>query len=363
MMESSPEATGSSSGTGGCRAEMHAPDVRLLAVPEDVWRGRVDTGEQGDTRRLFNIVKHLPLPLHGGSQCHAPENPGKPENLPPQTPTLLGFACDAGVRRNQGRVGAAEGPQAIRRMLAGLPAHAFVRWHDAGDIRCEGDALEAAQEALAARVHELLMQQQRLLVLGGGHEIAWGSWQGLRRYLDAREDGAPVLILNLDAHFDLRTSRPGSSGTPFDQMAEATAAAGLPFHYAVLGISQLGNTPALFSRARALGVRWVEDVEMQAWCPQDIQKRLDVLLEAVEHVYLSIDLDVLPGAVMPAVSAPAAYGVPLPVIEAAAMHVAASGKLRLVDMAEFNPHHDQDQRGARTAARLAWQVQRAWAQP
>lgn len=171
-----------------------------------------------------------------------------------------------------------------------------------------------------------------------------------------------MLILNLDAHFDLRTSRPASSGTPFDQMAEASLGMGLPFHYAVLGISQLGNTPALFSHARELGVRWVEDVEMQAWGPAEIRKHLDVLLEAVEHVYLSIDLDVLPGAVMPAVSAPAAYGVPLPVIEAVAMYVAASGKLRLVDMAEFNPRYDQDQRGARTAARLVWQVQRAWVQ-
>ena len=29
---------------------------------------------------------------------------------------LLGFACDEGVRRNHGRVGAAEGPAALRRM-------------------------------------------------------------------------------------------------------------------------------------------------------------------------------------------------------------------------------------------------------
>jgi formiminoglutamase (EC 3.5.3.8) len=37
---------------------------------------------------------------------------------------LLGFVCDEGVRRNQGRTGAAEGPQAIRQALANMASHA-----------------------------------------------------------------------------------------------------------------------------------------------------------------------------------------------------------------------------------------------
>ena len=31
---------------------------------------------------------------------------------------LIGYACDEGVRRNQGRVGAIDGPEAIRKQLA-----------------------------------------------------------------------------------------------------------------------------------------------------------------------------------------------------------------------------------------------------
>lgn len=37
---------------------------------------------------------------------------------------LLGFASDAGVARNQGRIGAAKGPVAIRRALAPKPGTA-----------------------------------------------------------------------------------------------------------------------------------------------------------------------------------------------------------------------------------------------
>ncbi len=44
------------------------------------------------------------------------------------------------------------------------------------------------------------------------------------------------------------------------------------------------------------------------------------------------------------------------VIEEIVLRVKASGKLRLADMAEYNPRFDIDGHGARAAARLAWQL-------
>ncbi|MFJ1156946.1 formimidoylglutamase, partial [Bordetella bronchiseptica] len=258
--------------------------------------------------------------------------------------------------RNQGRRGAALAPRAIRRMMAGLPAHNLRRLVDAGDVVCEDDQLEAAQDALAGRVAALLQAGAHPVVLGGGHEIAWGSFQGLRRWLDARGDREPVLVLNLDAHFDLRTGRPGSSGTPFDQIAEYCAARGHALQYACLGVSPLGNTPALYARAAEVGAVWVEDRHMQEAHLGERLAQLDTLLAAAGHVYLTIDLDVLPAATAPGVSAPAPYGVPLAVVEEVAMHVRASGKLRLADLAECNPAYDIDHRTARVAARLAWRL-------
>ncbi len=306
-----------------------------------VWQGRTDANERGDTRRLFNVVKVLDGPAHSAV---------------PGAPVLLGFACDAGVKRNQGRVGASEGPQAIRRALANLPAHDIAPLYDAGDVTCEGDALEAAQAALATAVRHQLDAGARPVVLGGGHEIAWGTWQGLRAHLDAKGDRGRVLILNLDAHFDLRTARPGTSGTPFDQIAQASEAAGLPFDYVCLGVSRLGNTASLFARANELGVTYAEDIEMQDRHLDARLAQIDALIEEVSHVYLTICLDVLPAAVMPGVSAPAVYGVPITVVEAIATHVRRSGKLRVADLAEYNPHFDPQGSGARVAARLAYRL-------
>jgi len=308
-----------------------------------IWQARNDTAERGDTRRLAHLIA-------------APaQTPRAAE------PVLLGFACDAGVRRNQGRPGAAGGPNAIRRMLAGLAAHGLDVLHDAGDVACADGDLEAAQARYAQTVTQQLSYGARVLALGGGHEIAWGSFLGLRHWLDARHDQAPVLVLNLDAHFDLRTSRPASSGTPFDQIAGHCNAHNLPWQYACLGVARTSNTVALFERAQALGVFWVEDVAMRESNLDARLAEMDRLIAEAAHVYLTIDLDVLPAADMPGVSAPAAYGVPLAVIERIAMHVAASGKLRLADLAELNPTLDVDHHSARLAARLAWRILHHWA--
>lgn len=304
---------------------------------QELWQGRDDSAEQGDTRRLFQIVRHDEAYASGDA-------------------VLCGFASDAGVRRNHGRPGARGGPTALRRALAGLPAHGLGALWDAGDIECEGDELETAQAAQGRRLAEILGRGSRVFVIGGGHEIAWADFQGLREHLygGVESEQGSLLIVNLDAHFDLRTSRPGSSGTPFDQILQDSHERDLPVRYACFGISRLGNTAGLYEHARALGVTYVEDTQMQE---RDLAQRLyelDDMMGGVDHVYLTIDLDVLPASVAPGVSAPAPLGVPLSVLEAFVQRIKDSGKLRLADMAEFNPKFDCDQHTARVAARLAW---------
>ncbi|MGY3915160.1 formimidoylglutamase [Aeromonas australiensis] len=263
---------------------------------------------------------------------------------------LLGFACDEGVRRNKGRVGAAGAPQAIRKLLANTAWHLNSPVYDGGDVSCLDGDLDAAHGRLAERVAAALDLGHFPLVLGGGHEVAFGSWSGLNRHLGGE---GRVGIINFDAHFDLRMKLElASSGTPFFQIAEQCAAQGAPFHYACLGVAETANTQALFARAKALGVWHVLDEAMtQAELPA-LLSGLDAFIADCDHLYLTIDLDVLPAAVMPGVSAPAARGVELAVIEPLIAHIRASGKLRLADLAEYNPTLDQDNRSARVAARL-----------
>ena len=297
-----------------------------------VWSGRIDP--ELDSARWHQRIQPF----------MAAQEPGL---------ALLGFACDEGVRRNQGRTGAAAGPQAIRRALANLAWHQQLAAYEAGDILCAEADMEAAQARLARAVCTLLDDGHLPIVLGGGHEMAYGSWSGLAEHLTKQCATPQIGIVNFDAHFDLRDcSQVRSSGTPFAQIAAQCATRHWPFRYACLGVSRASNTQALFKRAAELSVLVREDQQIRESSLQDITAELLEFIETCDAVYLSIDLDVLPAAEAPGVSAPAAHGVSLPLLEALLQPLKQSGKLRLIDLAELNPQYDLDNRTARAAARL-----------
>lgn len=298
------------------------------------WTGRIDP--ESDALRWHQCIQ----PLEAGAAGVA----------------LVGFACDEGVRRNQGRPGAAAGPQAIRGALANLAWHREAPAFDAGDVVCADGDLDAAQARLAGVVSELLAAGRFPIVLGGGHEMAFGSWQGLAAYFTARlalTEVPQLGIINFDAHFDLRDPTHGhTSGTPFAQIAAQCVARGWPFRYACLGVSRAANTRALYQRAGMLEALVREDHEITPDALATLGTELDTFIDGCDALYLSIDLDVLPAWEAPGVSAPAARGVPIALLEPLVARMRDSGKLRLADVAELNPEHDIDDRTARVAARL-----------
>ncbi|RDI61266.1 formimidoylglutamase [Microvirga subterranea] len=296
-----------------------------------------DQGEDGPVWRVKDVIRPLSDDATGGS-------------------ALLGFASDEGVRRNFGRVGAAGGPAAIREILSRLAVHGPISLYEAGDVVCLGEDLEGAQESLAEKVAGLLDRGTRPVVLGGGHEVAYGSFLGLTKHLRDRMGSTKILVVNLDAHFDLRLAPRPNSGTPFRQIAELCSSHGAEFRYICFGISELANTTALFERAKALDVEYWLDEEIRPDQVDGLRSLLERRIAQADLVYLTVDLDVLPEAVAPGVSAPAARGVPLDVVEGLVDTVLASGKLAVADIAEYNPLLDRNGQTARVAARLAYRL-------
>nr|WP_042377159.1 formimidoylglutamase [Streptacidiphilus melanogenes] len=273
----------------------------------------------------------------------------------PGDAAFVGFRSDEGVRRNRGRQGAADGPRELRAALASMALPSRQSALDVGDIEVADGDLEAGHRRLGEAVGALLDRGHRVAVLGGGHEVAYGSYLGLNGSRLLR-DGGRLGVLNLDAHFDLRDEPRPSSGTPFLQMARDEEEAGRRLNYWVLGVSQPSNTAALFRTAERLGVRYLPDTECGALDRARVETFVDAFLASCDVVHLTIDLDVLPAASAPGVSAPAAYGVPIEIVEHVCTKVAASGKPLLVDVAELNPDLDLDHRTARAAARLLHRI-------
>ena len=222
-------------------------------IPPDAarWTGRVDDLEDRDSFRWHQVVERLDL--------SAPA-----DQLAMQTPRgfcLLGYCCDQGVELNLGRVGAALGPQAIRSQLANLPVNfpMAIGLYDGGDVHCQDGDVEGTQKALAEAVKKVLSAGLFPVVLGGGHDVAFGHYLGIIEHLPP---STSLGILNFDAHLDLRPLRPAAtSGTMFTQIAAATKGARhaippmLRFPNAESGTLSDPLRAPVFSTTRLLGAR------------------------------------------------------------------------------------------------------------
>jgi formiminoglutamase len=298
------------------------------------WQGRADAKEN---EYFYQIIKPLDL-----STCIENNLKGF---------ALLGFECDLGIKRNQGRIGAAAGARAIKQAVARLPVHRLISIYDAGSIVPENNDLATAQVALGNAVNKLLTMGLFPVVLGGGHETAWGHYQGLAQYLGNKS----VDIVNFDAHFDLRdipADNVGTSGTPFRQIALDREQKKLDFNYYCIGIQKASNTRSLFDTAKKLKAHYLLADDIYAKGMLAVEEFLTPILARNTPIYLSICLDVFAACFAPGVSAPQSLGLNPWQIISSLKQLAASGKVISLDIVELAPNYDIDQRTTKLAAQL-----------
>lgn len=296
----------------------------LIQSNEKYWSGRTDSETDRAAFRMHQII-------------HFPE---LKEIYTDKTCTLIGFSCEEGVRRNNGRLGAAEGPNALRSELAKLPWRlpADCQLVDLGTIVCKDDQLEQAQAELGAVVQNSLQNHATPVILGGGHETAFGHYTGVRNFLgpDAR-----IGVINIDAHFDLRSydDQP-SSGTMFKQMLDTDP----NVDYLVLGIQEFGNTEALFAEADEKSVTYVTEQEITTSPLDDTLKKIQLFIEKQDAILLTLCSDVLNSTFAPGVSAPSPFGLDPLIVRSFIQTVASHKKTLSFDISEINPsldHHNQ----------------------
>ncbi len=297
-----------------------------------IWQGRFD-GDDPLYHRIFQRVA-------------VEENY---ENILPNDFVLHGFAVDEGVKRNKGRVGAKDAPDIIRKNCANFPVvNANFSLRDLGNVECNDGDLENSQTILAEKVQIVLEKGAKSLVFGGGHEVMFAHYSGIKNAFPTRKVG----IINIDAHFDNREIDPkigASSGTGFWQIAQEGDINSLH-----IGIQRNSNTLKLFDTAHQYGMKYILSDEL-FWenLPQNYTA-IDHFLADIEVLYLTICMDVFNVAIAAGVSAPAYNGI---FADAAFYHlyrhILKSEKLVAVDLAEVNPLFDPLEQTARLAATLA----------
>jgi formiminoglutamase len=257
---------------------------------------------------------------------------------------LAGFPSDEGVRRNHGRPGAALAPRAIREALNRLCPDAndallrlVEHTKDLGDVAVSGD-LESDQVTLAESVAPWLLAGVVPIILGGGHETAYGHFLA---HVNARQN---VTILNWDAHPDVRPLNDGKghSGSPFRQsilhQSERCR------QYVVAGLLEARLVPEHleFISENCGGYYW----------------RSDLSLSAIEGIYASLsgpimvsfDMDAVDQAFAPGVSAPATGGMSCELWLHACRMAGRNPETVSMDLVEVNPQFDTDRRTVLLAA-------------
>ncbi len=265
---------------------------------------------------------------------------------------ILGYACDEGVKRNQGRVGASQGPDAIRRKFGKMPNHLpdNCELYDFGNLSCRDGEMEATQEALAEGVEKLRGQGLFCLVLGGGHDLAYGHYQGLSRSLG---NDQVLGIINFDAHFDLRSNENGNnSGTPFFQIGSDCKSKGVAFRYLCLGIREDANDRSLYDTTSVFGVNYLEIERFQLLQLELVLQEIEYFIKGVDAVYVTIDLDGFSSAYAMGVSAPSPMGYNPQLVTECLKAIIHSKKMIGLDIAEMNPEYDIDNQTANLAASL-----------
>jgi len=298
----------------------------LLPVANKIWQGRIDDEENYEAFRWHQWVQAVDLEemkvaLDG------------PLNI-----CFIGFECDQGVQRNKGRIGASSGPDSIRRELANLPCqfNEEVKLFDAGNLVTRHSTLEDAQMNLSNLIEKIVSLNMFPIVLGGGHEIAYGHYMGLRKHLKRENLG----IVNFDAHLDIRPyPKGGSSGTMFRQIYDDCMAEKLKYGYMCLGVQKRSNTILLFKDAKEMGAKYVFAKDIVKGLPYN---HIDAFARAHDKLYITICSDVFAAAFAPGVSAPQTLGLNPESVLQMLKHLIRTRKVMSFDIAEVSPRFDHD---------------------
>lgn len=262
---------------------------------------------------------------------------------------ILGCPQDEGVRRNGGRVGAAEAPGAIRRQFYKLTTFNIrKRIFDLGDVKWAG-TLEQTHDAMTNIVKTVLQDGKRLIVLGGGNDISYADGKAMSEVF-----GKDWWIgVNIDAHLDVRLSAERNSGTPYRQLLDEELL--LPKYFYEVGYQSHLTSPIYYDYIRDLGVNRISLELVRSRAEADIELKESIRNKFIGHsaslsTFFGFDMDAVRSADAPGTSAPSPLGLRAGEFIQLVKYAASLANTKLIEFSEMNPKYDEDDRTAKLVA-------------
>lgn len=324
--------------------------MQYQSINKNFWEGRVD-GTERDSARWHQVIETIDL---------------EKEELPALTAeqkgiVILGFKSEEGVKRNNGRLGTVDASYELRKACMSFPVHfdENTTLIDGGNIFCENRDLEKAQALLGEVIAKILIAGYRPVVFGGGHEVAYGHYLGLKAFMAEKHPDKTLGIVNFDAHFDLKEPKEegGTSCTSFWQIAQDMKADNKAFKYMVLGIQKNSNTKKQFDTAKELNVEYIQARKFNTTDKPEVFQKISHFLDSVDFVYNTNCMDVFSCTFAPGVTASSYMGlIPDAFFLKSFKKIYKSEKVIAADVAELNPKYDMDSRTSKLAASLVFEI-------
>lgn len=262
---------------------------------------------------------------------------------------ILGCPQDDGVKRNNGRPGAALAPEAVRREFYKLTDFGISqKIFDIGNTKIRG-TLEEIHENHARIAAQILSDGKRLIVLGGGNDVSYPDGVSMAAAF-GRDNWIGV---NIDAHFDVRVAAERNSGTPYRQLLEEKLLR--PDYFYEVGFQMHAASPVYFHYLQNLGVNLISFDQLRSKETADLELRELIRSKFIHHsatlnIFFGFDMDAVRASDAPGVSAPSPIGLRAGEFITLVRFAANLVNTKIVEFSEVNPHYDVDNRTAKLVA-------------
>lgn len=205
------------------------------------------------------------------------------------------------------RTGARFGPNAIRQASLNIETYSFrsgidledLALYDAGDLNVSMDVKQTVDMTRLV-VEDILAAGKMPVALGGEHTVTLGIAKGLGDRV------AKTAIVSFDAHLDLRTEFLGLtlSHTTFMQLISKQVK---PAKIIEVGTRSVSKEELSYAKKAKVDFFTSQQIIKQG--SEQVIAELKKKLEPYENVYLTVDMDVLDPAYVPAVQNPEPEGI------------------------------------------------------
>ncbi len=265
----------------------------------------------------------------------------EPEHYESSALVILGCPQDEGVRRNHGRVGAGEAPEAIRRQFYKLTTfNVKKKIFDLGDVRL-GGSLEETHDTHTAVVEQILRDDKRLIILGGGNDISYADGRAMAEVFEPDW----WIGVNIDAHLDVRIADERNSGTPYRQLLDEKHLR--PDYFYEVGYQSHFASPVYYEYIRNLGVNRISLEILRSRAEADLELKESIRQKFIGHsaslnTFFGFDMDAVRAADAPGTSRPSPLGLRAGEFIQLVKYAASLANTRIIEFTEVNPRFDID---------------------